>query len=69
MILVGLSTLGFGVYTGLMKHYTCTECGSEVDQPGVCQDKECLRQGQDLVACECTDGEHGGEEDEVYYSR
>lgn len=52
-----------------MTHYTCTECHFESDKPGTCPDKECLRYGQELIACECTDGEHGGENDESYYAR
>lgn len=52
-----------------MKHYTCTECRGESDTPGVCQDQECLRKGQELVACECGDGQHGGENEEDFYAR
>jgi hypothetical protein len=52
-----------------MLHYTCTECGAEEDQPNVCVNQECLKEGQELTGCECTDGEHSGEEEEVYYSR
>jgi hypothetical protein len=50
-------------------HYTCTECRSEANQPGVCQDPDCLRHGQELISCECRDGEHGGENEESYYAR
>jgi len=50
-----------------MKHYTCTECGMESGQPGNCTDPNCIREGQELIACECTDGEHGGEYDDDYY--
>ena len=34
----------------------------------MCPDKECLKEGQELTLCECTDGEHGGENEEDYYS-
>ena len=52
-----------------MTHYTCTECGNESDTPKKCDDPDCLREGQDRTACDCTDGEHGADDDEVYYSR
>ena len=43
-----------------MTHYTCTAgCGGESEQPGVCQDEDCLKEGQPLTPCDCTDGEHG----------
>jgi hypothetical protein len=51
-----------------MTHYTCTECGGESETPKVCDTPDCLKKGQDLTPCECTDGEHGGEEDEGYYN-
>jgi hypothetical protein len=52
-----------------MTHYTCTECGGESDVPKVCETDDCLKKGQDLTSCECSDGEHSGENEEVYYSR
>ncbi len=48
-------------------HYTCTECGMMLEEEGVCTDSECLREGQDLLGCDCTDGEHGGDNDDDYY--
>lgn len=52
-----------------MKHYTCTECRTESEQPKTCTNAECLKEGQDMTSCECTDGQHAGENDEVYYAR
>jgi hypothetical protein len=52
-----------------MPHYTCTECGGVSEKPGTCQDPDCLKQGQELTACDCTDGEHGADYDEDYYAR
>lgn len=52
-----------------MTHYTCPECGGESDHPKKCEDPDCVRNGQDLISCECTDGEHGADYDEDYYSR
>ncbi|MBI3255596.1 MAG: hypothetical protein HYZ63_01350 [Candidatus Andersenbacteria bacterium] len=51
-----------------MTHYTCTECGVEEDSPNVCETGDCLKRGQELTACECSDGDHGGENEEEYYS-
>ena len=50
-------------------HYTCTECRGVSETPGVCQDKDCLKEGQPLTACDCTDGEHGADHDEDHYAR
>ncbi len=51
------------------KHYTCTECGGVSDTPKVCETEGCIKKGQDLTPCECTDGEHGGEYEEIDYAR
>ena len=51
-----------------MKHYTCTECGLETEAAGVCTDVECIREGKDLTACECLDGEHGADYEEDYFA-
>jgi hypothetical protein len=43
-----------------MTHYTCTGgCGTESEVPAACQDEDCLKEGQPMTACDCTDGEHG----------
>ena len=42
-------------------HYICTgECKGVSDNPGVCQAEDCEREGQPLIECSCTDGNHGG---------
>lgn len=57
------------VYTLLMEHYTCTECHGVSDTPKVCETEGCLKKGQELTTCECTDGQHGGEYEESSYAR
>lgn len=52
-----------------MSHYTCTECGGESDTPKTCEDSDCIRNGQDMTECECTDGEHGADYEDVDYAR
>lgn len=53
-----------------MTHYTCTGgCGAEEETPDVCRNADCLKEGQDLTACDCTDGEHGVDEDEYESAR
>ncbi|MAF80656.1 hypothetical protein CL628_01445 [bacterium] len=52
-----------------MTHHTCTECGSESEAEGVCPDAECIRQGKELISCDCTDGEHGADDDDDYHAR
>ncbi|HLD26107.1 MAG TPA: hypothetical protein VJC05_03640 [Candidatus Andersenbacteria bacterium] len=42
-----------------MRHYTCTSCGLEAEAAGVCTNGDCLKEGQELTACDCVDGEHG----------
>lgn len=42
-----------------MTHYTCTNCGGESDEPKICDNRDCLKEGQELTPCDCTDGEHG----------
>ncbi|MBI4021987.1 MAG: hypothetical protein HY372_01385 [Candidatus Andersenbacteria bacterium] len=55
---------------GVMTHYTCTGgCGAEAETPGVCGDADCLKEGQQLTACDCADGEHGVDEDEYESAR
>lgn len=50
-------------------HFTCTECGGESLTAGVCQDEECVRHGKELISCDCTDGEHGADDDDDYHAR
>lgn len=48
-----------------MTHYTCTGgCDAESDEPGVCNDSDCLKKGQPFTPCDCTDGHHGVEDEE-----
>ncbi|OGK20230.1 hypothetical protein A3C23_03290 [Candidatus Roizmanbacteria bacterium RIFCSPHIGHO2_02_FULL_37_13b] len=42
-----------------MKHYICTGgCQGVSDVPGTCQAKDCVKHGQPLNECECTDDLH-----------
>lgn len=44
-----------------MAHYICTgSCEGVSDRPGVCKTEGCIKEGQPLESCECTDGEHNG---------
>ncbi len=47
-----------------MTHYTCTSCGHESSEKGVCDNKDCLKNGKSLTSCDCTDGEHGADYDD-----
>jgi hypothetical protein len=47
-----------GGYTFIMTHYVCPECGGVADHPKVCETPGCKHAGQELVACNCTDGLH-----------
>lgn len=48
------------------KHNVCKgECGGVSDEEGVCKSETCSRSGQPLEGCECGDGKHGGEREEV----
>ncbi len=41
------------------QHYVCTgTCKTVSDQPKTCSNTECTRNGQEFVACSCTDGNH-----------
>lgn len=45
--------------TKVTMHYVCLgECNGVADNPGTCQAEACSQHHQDLVACDCTDGEH-----------
>lgn len=53
-----------------MTHYTCTGgCGTGEETSDVCRDADCLKEGQPLTPCDCTDGEHGVDEDEYASAR
>lgn len=52
-----------------MTHYTCTECGGESEEPKVCETEDCLKKGQPLTACDCTDGEHGVDDEYAHARR
>lgn len=42
-----------------MKHYICTGgCEGVSGQSGTCQAQSCLKYGQPLTECDCTDGKH-----------
>lgn len=42
-----------------MSHYICKgECKGVSDKPGTCQAGDCSKHGQQLEACDCTDGQH-----------
>lgn len=41
-----------------MTHYVCSACGGVSDVPKVCETEGCAKQGQDLTACDCADGQH-----------
>lgn len=42
-----------------MKHYICTgDCRGISENEGKCQAPDCENYGNNLVACDCTDGEH-----------
>ncbi len=41
----------------------CTgECEGESATPGVCQDENCAKEGEQLTPCDCTDGAHKSKE-------
>ena len=49
-----------------MSHYICTGgCKGVNENPGSCQDEECLNYGEPLEECECPDNKHGGAFDEI----
>ncbi|MEK7622072.1 MAG: hypothetical protein AAB415_02740 [Patescibacteria group bacterium] len=40
-------------------HYVCTGgCGGVAEEPKVCETEGCAKQGELLVACDCTDNSH-----------
>lgn len=41
-----------------MAHYVCPECRGVSDLPKVCETEGCERAGQDLIECNCSDGQH-----------
>ena len=44
-----------------MNHYVCTGgCDEVSDNQGVCQNKNCLKNGQPLHKCDCSDKTHHG---------
>lgn len=41
-----------------MTHYVCPECGGVSETAKPCDTEGCSLHGHELVACNCTDGQH-----------
>ncbi len=50
-----------------MAHYICTGgCKGVSDTPGVCNAEDCVKHGEPLQECSCTDGKHEGMQEEMH---